>query len=215
MPTDAQLRSLDLFPGVVGLIGANDVLAAQGAAIDLRPVRQAIAKRRAEYVAGRVLACAALARLGIAAQDIAVTSNRAPLWPPAAVGSISHSLGQVAVAVALRADYGSLGLDIEAIGGLQNVPLDGLFSGAEQRRFCALDLTLIFSAKEALYKLLNPLVARYIDHLEIEIALDTARRTFSACANQPSNLTELLQRVRGCYYESAGTWVTCAALAPD
>lgn len=214
MPSEAPLRSLDLFPGVVGLMGAIEVLAAQGEAIDRRPVQQAIVKRRAEYVAGRVLACTALARLGIAAQDIGVGANRAPLWPPAAVGSISHTLGQVAVAVALRADYGSLGLDIELIGGLHNVPLAGLFSVAEQSRFHALDLTLIFSAKEALYKLLNPLVTRYIDHLEIDITLDTAQRSFGACANTQSDLGSLLQRVRGCYYESAGAWVTCAVLTP-
>ena len=36
MPTETQLRSLDLFPGVVGFMGAIDVLAAQTSLTEAR-----------------------------------------------------------------------------------------------------------------------------------------------------------------------------------
>lgn len=212
---DADLQTLDLFPGVVGLVGEIATLAAHGVTIELEPVRRAVAARQAEYAAGRVLACEALARIGIEAQDIGMAANRAPAWPRGAVGSISHSMGRVAVAVAREDCYPSVGLDLEAAASLAkgtNAPLDSLFTAGELNRFQALDLTLIFSAKEALYKLLNPILGRYIDHLEIEIQLEPARGGFCAEANTQADLAGLLQRVRGRYLAFAGCWVTCAAL---
>lgn len=209
---ESGAQELDLFPGVVSLVGAIGALHSLGATIDRGPVHRAVAGRQAEYAAGRALACMALARLGIEAHDIGVTANRAPAWPFGAVGSISHSMGMVAVAVSRAAHYTGIGLDLEAADGLTNAPLDGLFTVGELDRYRASDLTLIFSAKEALYKLLNPILGRYIDHLEVEIEIEPARREFRALAGSLAGLAHVLECVRGRYLQSAGCWVTCAVI---
>ena len=52
---------------------------------------KAVQKRKAEFLAGRYCARAALAQLdGSLAVNIGIGANREPLWPPGFVGSITH-----------------------------------------------------------------------------------------------------------------------------
>ena len=46
-----------------------------------------------------------------------------------------------------------------------------LLTGQERRNLRQIDPTLIFSAKEATYKLLYPLFGVYVDFLDVEISL--------------------------------------------
>lgn len=130
---------------------------------------RAAEKRRAEFLAGRAMARAALKTLALPAVEIAIGPDRAPIWPQGVLGSISHARGHCAAIVAPEASPRSqgLGIDIEAyaapraqaalvkiaLSNTERALLDGK-SGFPPDRLA----TLIFSAKETLFKALYPVV---------------------------------------------------------
>jgi len=132
---------------------------------------RAVVKRKAEFVAGRYLAHEALTRLGANNPCVDISAHRAPLWPDSFIGSISHSDGFVVCAVGNKSVIKGVGIDVETFidtetaGKIINSVLthsEFSFTGES----IALDpeiLTLIFSAKESLYKALHPHVGRYFD----------------------------------------------------
>ena len=79
-------------------------------------------KRRREFVTARRCAREALASLGQAPGPIGVGPSREPQWPAGLVGSITHTRGFRAAAVAPQSVVASIGIDAE-----QNEPLpDGV-----------------------------------------------------------------------------------------
>jgi 4'-phosphopantetheinyl transferase EntD len=86
--------------------------------------------RRREFLAGRLAAQAALARLG--ERGLVGRRGHAPVWPPGFCGSISHSGGfAVAVAASTRR-WRALGVDLEAAPAPGVVPtLRRAFAAAE------------------------------------------------------------------------------------
>jgi enterobactin synthetase component D len=141
-------------------------------------VAASVAKRRAEFVAGRACARAALALAGCGATgEIAIGHLRAPIWPPGFAGSISHASG-IAAAVAARTSHSlSLGLDLEAIVAPElAASLCGVVARGEElalvsrrTRGSTAAFTILFAAKEALFKCVAPLVGRYFDFLDAEV----------------------------------------------
>ena len=59
-------------------------------------VERSVPRRRAEYLAGRRAAQAALLEHGVAACDIGTGGDRAPAWPEGYTGSITHSVRMAA-----------------------------------------------------------------------------------------------------------------------
>lgn len=133
------------------------------------PAVKGVAKRQAEFLAGRLCAREGLRRLtGIAAVP-AVGADRAPQWPAGVVGSISHGSGWAGAIVAHSEHWRGLGLDVE-------LPLPAaraerlaaeILTPAELHRLQPLSpeqrawrISLTFSLKESLFKALYPLVLR-------------------------------------------------------
>lgn len=112
--------------------------------------------RLADYAGGRAAARAAMAALGLAPVAIPMGADRAPVWPAGIAGSITHSGG---VCLAVAAKGGMLGLDLEEDRPLDPDAADIILLPEERTTIGAsLDLaTLIFSAKEAVYKAQYPL----------------------------------------------------------
>ncbi len=119
----------------------------------------AVAKRKSEFLAGRI--CAALA-LRAAGQQIHVGRNgRAPVWPRNVAGSISHSNSRAIAVVSLT--HSAIGVDCETIltDALALKLQAEIISPAEAQLHppalpFASFLTVVFSAKEAVYKALSP-----------------------------------------------------------
>ena len=115
----------------------------------------------------------ALRSLGLRSGPVLATPRGAPALPPGVRGSISHK-DDLAAALASRDDGWEIGLDLETleparerIGRLVLTPeeaseLAGL--GAEDYWPA---LLARFSAKEALYKALDPFVERYVGFQEV------------------------------------------------
>ncbi|MBO0877952.1 MAG: 4'-phosphopantetheinyl transferase, partial [Pseudonocardia sp.] len=76
-------------------------------------IGHAVPRRRDEYACVRHCARQGLAALGIAPAAILSGSRREPLWPPGAVGSMTHCAGYRAAAVARASDVAAVGIDAE------------------------------------------------------------------------------------------------------
>jgi 4'-phosphopantetheinyl transferase EntD len=76
-------------------------------------VANAVEVRRREFVTARRCAREALAKLGYEPAPIRVGPKREPRWPVGVVGSITHTTGFRAAAVALRSVLASVGIDTE------------------------------------------------------------------------------------------------------
>jgi 4'-phosphopantetheinyl transferase EntD len=138
-----------------------------------------VEKRRREFAAGRACARRALAQLGWPAFPLLSGSSREPLWPPGVVGSLTHCAGYCACAVAPASQLSSVGIDAEP-----NVPLPAgveplICTGRELASLPALPgvnwPTVLFSAKEAVYKAWFPLTHRWLDFLDAEISVQASR----------------------------------------
>lgn len=132
-------------------------------------LRRAVAKRRCEYLAGRV--CATAAGKALTGDTLTPTlgEDRAPCWPSPLVGAITHSHGQAAALVGDRGRWQGLGLDHEVwlaperaarlsgeiLTEQEKPALDGLDETGRAER-----ITLTFSVKESLFKALYPLTGR-------------------------------------------------------
>ncbi|MFC0268663.1 4'-phosphopantetheinyl transferase family protein [Kushneria aurantia] len=143
---------------------------------------RAVAKRRAEYLAGRLCARAALAALDAAPGALESLPDRRVDWPPGYCGAITHSRSLAGALVAPGSEYCALGLDAEQWLGAERArylapsilhreeleALTGLSPDAFARA-----VTLVFSLKESLYKALYPLTGvRFYFHDARVIDLD-------------------------------------------
>ncbi len=131
-------------------------------------------ERIIEFRTGRRCAAEALKEAGASALDVGVGPHREPLWPAGFVGSITHSRAFAFAAVGRSGEVGSVGVDSEPIldeASLVSVEALTFLPGERQRVSGRLDLaTAIFSAKEALFKCLYPLVGVFFDYLDARVA---------------------------------------------
>lgn len=130
--------------------------------------------RRFELLAGRFCARQALSQLSMTVPWVPTGPHRAPIWPKGVVGSITHTNDFVA-ALAARTEYvQTAGIDAEPImvsevarsiasmvvapGELESLRDQWVPYTDEQTV-----LTLLYSAKESLFKCLYPFVGDYFD----------------------------------------------------
>ena len=141
-------------------------------------IQRSVAKRQAEFLAGRLCARAALQQLDNLNCVPAIGEDRAPVWPPHISGSITHSSGHAAAIVGHKAQWRGLGMDLENVLSLERAErLAGeILTADELQRMARLPreqharlVTLTFSAKESLFKALYPIVQKrfYFEHAEV------------------------------------------------
>jgi 4'-phosphopantetheinyl transferase EntD len=160
----------------------DDVPAAALAALHEDERRHAAALgplRRVTWVGGRLALRAALDDLSLAAGAILPTPRGAPALPDAVVGSISHKDG---LAVALAAPAGGgwrVGVDIERVTPRRSDIARHVLRLEERERLAPpsdeprrqAEILSAFSAKEAIYKALDPFVGRYVAFDEVAVVL--------------------------------------------
>ncbi|MBF8723558.1 4'-phosphopantetheinyl transferase family protein [Pseudomonas guariconensis] len=138
-------------------------------------LQRSVAKRQAEYLAGRVCARTALQQLDGRDYVPGTHEDRSPIWPTGIHGSITHGKGWAAAVVAADGDTQGLGLDQETL--LDDARADRLageiLTPPELQRLdrnqLGLAVTLTFSLKESLFKALYPLTRQrfYFEHAEL------------------------------------------------
>jgi 4'-phosphopantetheinyl transferase EntD len=99
--------------GVVAVEAFEDVPGESSFPGEESLVVNAVEARRREFITARRCAREALAKLGYAPVPIRAGRKREPLWPAGLVGSITHTAGFRAAAVAPRSMLASIGIDTE------------------------------------------------------------------------------------------------------
>ena len=183
-PLDAHWPLPTALPGTVFLSTRFDpALLAEGdfqrtAVPPPASIQRSVAKRQAEFLAGRLCARAALQQLDHLDFIPAIGEDRAPVWPGHISGSITHSTGHAAAIVGHKAQWRGLGMDLENVLSLERAErLAGeILTADEMQRMAALPreqiallVTLTLSAKESLFKALYPIVHKrfYFEHAEV------------------------------------------------
>lgn len=221
-PTAVPVSIESLFPGCA-VTACNRISDMDGDPDpeEVAGMEHAVARRRQEFVAGRVCARQALERMGISAGPLRKLPDGSIAWPEGIAGSVSHSGIWSGAAVVRLSDAVGIGLDIENSGRVgQNLwrriltPEERSWLDrrppAEARQWAS----LIFSAKEALYKCIAALVAGRIGFLDAVIVPDPPANSFTvllngpAAAQLPGNL-----RLEGRFFFSSGEVFTGLVLA--
>ena len=180
-----DLRSALSVPSTVGLfVGTTEELGNHGMSLP-HSISRASKKRQREFVAGRYCASRALKSAGHELDvELPIGEDKLPNWPSGWTGSISHCI-TVTVAVASQISlHASLGVDVEEWMDAQvaaNIQSEiGLPS--EIALFHDLSphhaLTLLFSAKETLYKALYPSVRQFF-HFKAVQAVNVTESTLT------------------------------------
>lgn len=135
-------------------------------------LKTAIIERRVHFLAGRHCAREAMRALApeYATMAIPIGENREPIWPFGIRGSISHTKRYAAAAVSHMSLVHGIGIDVERwmkpeaptkLGAHITLP-DELAPLVEASGLTASEvLTIVFSAKESLFKALYGGVGRY------------------------------------------------------
>lgn len=147
-------------------------------------IRAACQSRALEFRATRTCARRALADLGALGSAIPMGPSRQPLWPDGFVGSITHTQGFRAAAVAAASSVGSLGIDAEVNRSLPIGVGKSVLSLSESEMASRLRArhtsiswdTIVFSAKESVFKLWYPLTLRWLDFTDVGVLVEPSGR---------------------------------------
>ncbi|MCY3883329.1 MAG: 4'-phosphopantetheinyl transferase superfamily protein [Gammaproteobacteria bacterium] len=167
--------------------------------------------RSIQFSSGRRAAHIALEELQI--EDNAVgRSGRVPIWPRNVVGSISHSDRLAGALVGSSTYFRGLGMDL--------VPIAAVSSNVAQRLLTDSELswvqdtgsgdwrTALFSAKESVYKAVNPVVGEYLGFRDVTVKVVPDSLEFFASTIDNRESTELVDRGRGYIHRVEGHWLT-------
>jgi len=164
------------------LIKANGSIGEFGIEVP-QVLNSAVAKRQAEFVAGRYCARLALQKLGYTAykNPIEIGKFKQPLWPEGIIGSITHSKGFAASTVANGSGLKGVGIDSEnmiqkstAKRVAAHILTAGELARASRHYFTSDEqyLTVLFSAKESIYKCLFPIIKSFFGFHVADITID-------------------------------------------
>jgi len=154
-------------------------------------VCRAVPQRQSEYLAGRLLLRQLQLKLGLSTAQILPAADRSPQWPAGQQGSLSHSAGQLLAGLSAKSGY-RLGVDLEHWLTLtQYTDLASAILSAAELQWCKQYnlqqqglthwsepklLTLIFAAKEALFKALYPDCQVIMEFSAAKVLTVTARQ---------------------------------------
>lgn len=170
-------------------------------------IARAVPARQREFAGGRLAARLALARLGLPEAPIAMGADRAPIWPDGLHGSITHAAGLCLAAVSADPALAGLGIDLEPDEALPPDLIPEILLPEERD----LPARLVFSAKEAVFKALYPIVGHVFGFDAVRLRLDA--RSFTAETCQPLGPIPIGTCLTGGYWRGEGLILT--ALAPS
>ena len=176
----------DAFPWPVG-VGvrraeggqSREVFPEEEAALSPR----AVERRREQFRVGRAAAHEALRALGVEPVPILRGEKGEPVWPAGVVGSITHTEGIAIAVVGRDAHYAGIGVDLEALDPGLRARTARFVCTEEEIEWAAGDtvrLTMLFSAKEAIFKAVYPLTRVYLDFKDADLRWVPEHEAFTA-----------------------------------
>ena len=174
-----NLPNLNIYQCIFDVTAFDSILFQQLSIHYPKNIQSAVIKRKSEFLAGRYCAKKALAEYNINDYTIYALKNRAPSWPKGYIGSISHTSDSAYSIVTKDTEYSGIGIDAEYILSKQQIidirkiiTTDSEFNFINESLLninITFTLILIFSAKESLFKALNPIVDIFFDFLAVKI----------------------------------------------
>lgn len=161
-------------------------------------ISRAVEKRKREFRAGRNCSHALFKQHQVNCLALLRGTQREPAWPAGWIGSISHTEGLCAVAIAPKSKFISVGLDVEQSSPLSDDVKNLICIKDELDQLNSINNTygqnlartlgkVIFSAKESIHKTYFPLNYHTLDFQDARITLDIDKGTFSADIIRPEN----------------------------
>jgi len=152
-------------------------------------MREDVPKKKAHFLGGRYCAHQALSMMKRKDSDapenyeneqndlvpIQKSEQGAPIWPEGVIGSITHTENFIGAVVESSEKLRGIGIDTEKILGPQSVVMVESLVATEEEKRKSLSFdpfeyfTLIYSAKESIFKCLNPIIQKYIEFHDVTI----------------------------------------------
>jgi 4'-phosphopantetheinyl transferase EntD len=169
--------------------------------------------RRRDFTLGRWCAREVLLQFGYKDWPLLPAPSRAPIWPEGLVGSITHCKDFCAAAVGSTTDFDTIGIDAEV---WQAFPLDirqyivakDEYSTSGIDLQCGRNLALVFSAKESIFKALNPLTQAFFDFTSVSLHFNEVAGTFCISDTTVPALMPYLSRTEGKFAYSSFLVIT-------
>lgn len=183
---------------------------------DLRPEESRVLGevsnvRSRQFSSGRRAAHEAVQQLQI--QDSAIgRTERIPRWPPGVLGSISHSDSLAGAAVGLADTYLGMGIDLVPISAVSDKVAQRLLLGPELKWVGDMGSgdwrTALFSAKESVYKAVNPVVGEYLGFQDVTVSVVPDALEFFAATIENRESSEIVAGGHGFIHRVEGHWLT-------
>ena len=185
-------------------------------------ITRAVPKRQREFRKARQCAREALSVLGISDFPLLSGEQREPLWPPGIVGSLSHTEGLCAVAVARAQRYRAIGIDVERDAPIETEVARRVCRPEELEQLATfpsapplLAARLIFSAKESFYKCQFPLTRLFVGFDEVAIDLEQGGTFTVKFVRGPLLPAEEARRLVGRWQRRSGYLLTAIWLEAE
>ena len=146
---------------------------------------RAVTVRKAEFLAGRILARSLLDDYGCTNENVHIGRYREPIWPNGFAGSLSHCSGYVICVVGKASACAGIGVDVMTpyvlndLSAIRDIPtlvqdahainLKPIFQNTD------LAYALAFSLRESVYKAVFPHMEIFLDFDSVEIIDVSAR----------------------------------------
>ena len=158
-------------------------------------------KRKAEFIMGRTVAHLALKKFKL--ENIPILRNletREPCWPKSIFGSITHSGNLAAAAAGLTDDILGVGIDLEDLSRKIDLKISRHICVDDELKCLEklspeqanLNLRIIFSAKESIFKCFFPISRKYLHFKDANVKIDENKSEFSFILSAArSNITNV------------------------
>ncbi len=169
--------------------------------------------RMKAFSSGRHAARLALGELGVESGAL-LRQGRAPAWPQEVVGSITHSASLAAAVVGCSVRWTGVGVDLEPRGRLGARVARRVLCAAERRALPDAEWsTAVFSAKESVYKAVNPVCGEFLAFQDVRIAIAADASAFTAATTRPCAATPVVAAGEGRFFRYSGHWLTVFVVA--
>ncbi|MCE8508283.1 4'-phosphopantetheinyl transferase superfamily protein [Ruegeria pomeroyi] len=216
--TGALMLAAPLLDTRVALAATDPAGPHQAYPEELAALSRATTKRQREFAAGRAAARLSLRELGAPALAIPMGTDRAPVWPPGLLGSITHTDTACLAATAWEGEIRLLGLDMEPDTPLDTDLMETICIPAERDWLARQDMAghwakLIFSAKECAYKAQYRLSRALIGFDAIAIRPDPVSQSFAATFQTDIPPFSRGETLHGRFARGGGLIITVLAVA--
>ncbi len=171
--------------------------------------------RASQFATGRMVARAALGRIGVPACEIP-RRGRLPVWPPSAVGSIAHTATLAAAIVGPATGHGGLGIDVEARTAVSGQVAERVLTSTERDWLPAPEWrTMVFCGKEAVYKAVYPLTGEFLGFGDVELEIDPEAGEFRARCRRNLRSADAVAAGRGYWAVYRAHWLVAFLIPRD